>query len=169
MREIPLVWELEAWSAAGLQLDRDYAILELEPEMWKAGIAREAFLGLSAVPDTTDCRILQFDIKAGTLTADAFSTFCTERGLIDSTANELSASRFLEYSHGRLLAWVHIPCNAAALDIAASINTVLAKQGLFLREPLTNAVVFDREGRAVLGPTEHCAERIMENRIAKTT
>jgi len=161
------IWELEVWSPPGHLLNPEFGKLVLAPEMWREGISRDVFLGLSAIPDPVDCENLKSDIESGVVTMQAFSTFCFEQGLVDSTDNQLSASRFLEYSYGRPLAWVHIPDAAAALDLASAINVLLAKRGLFLLEPFTHAVVFDAEGRALFGPTDHSKEWIEVNRIAK--
>lgn len=158
MSEIRWVWELEVWSRPGLQLDLEYGKCELETDMWKVGVERDVFLGLSEVPSCIDSHNLRCDIESGALAICAFSTFCTSHGLIDSMENPLSAARFLEYSYGRSLAWVHIPCNAFASDVAVTINSVLVKRDLVLLETFTNAIVFNSEGLALLGPNGHLEE-----------
>jgi hypothetical protein len=136
------IWELEAWSPPGLQLDQDYGKVVLAPEMWSAGIRPDVFLGLSAIPDPIDCQNLKADVQAGTATEEAFVEFCSSHGLRCSMDDKLSASRFLEFTNGCLLAWVHIPDDNDARSIAFAIQNLLAAKGLrlldaFTGEPMT--------------------------------
>lgn len=102
------VRELEAWSRPGQLLSSEYGKL-LEQDVWAAGVPREVFLGLSAIPDETDSESLLLSINAGELSEDAFFQFCKTNGLAENPSVAQSAAKFLEYSLGRRLAWIHLP------------------------------------------------------------
>lgn len=138
------IWELEVWSPPGLQLHVEYGKTVLAPEMWSAGIARDMFLGLSEVPDSTDCQNLQMGLDSGALAKDAFTDFCLSHGLVGSTNDALSAARFLEFTYGRKLAWVHIPDSAAASKLAKEIHRLVAVKGFLLLDGFTEKPVFDQ-------------------------
>jgi len=70
------VYELEAWSPPGLQLDPEFGKTVLAPEMWEAGIPNDVFLGLSEIPDSVDCENLQRDIETGVTSLEHFDEFC---------------------------------------------------------------------------------------------
>jgi hypothetical protein len=129
------VFELEAWSPPGLQLDPEFGKTVLAPEMWEAGIPSDVFLGLSEIPDSVDCENLQRDIETGVTSLEHFDEFCISRGLPNSTQYPLAAARFLEYLHGRSLAWVHIPDDDVAKSLAAKIDRLLSSKGFRLRDP----------------------------------
>lgn len=129
------VYELEAWSPPGLQLDLEFGKTVLAPEMWEAGIPDDVFLGLSEIPDAVDCENLRRDIEAEVTSLEHFAEFCTSRGLPNSTQDPLAAARFLEYLHGRALAWVHIPDDDVGKALAAKIDRLLSSKGFRLRDP----------------------------------
>ena len=134
MTTLKRVWELEAWSPPGLQLDPEFGKTVLAPEMWEAGIPNDVFLGLSEIPDTIDCENLQRDIETGVTSLEHFDAFCTSLGLSNSSQDPLAAARFLEYLHGRALAWVHIPDDDVAKSLAVKIDRLLSSKGFRLRD-----------------------------------
>lgn len=127
------VIELEAWSLPGGQLDLEYGKAVLAPEMWEAGIAEDVFIGLSEVPDSIDCENLLWEIESGFTSEAEFQQFCKLRSLCCDVRDPLSASRFLEFLHGRSLAWVHVPDDGSAHSLIADIDRLLRAKGLLLR------------------------------------
>ncbi len=102
------VRELEAWSAPGYLLPPEYG-KSLQVEVWDAGIPRDVFLELNFIPDETDSINLRQAISAGEYKHDEFRSFCELNGLIADLSIAESAAKFIEYSAGRPLAWIHLP------------------------------------------------------------
>lgn len=102
------VRELEAWSKPGQLLPANYG-KELAEEFWALGIPRDVYLGLNAIPDEIDVENLKLAINAGELTADDFLAFCRSNSLPADLTSADAACKFLEFSLGRCLAWVHLP------------------------------------------------------------
>ena len=103
----PRVRELEVWSKPGVLMPPEYG-KELAQELWAVDIPREVFLGLSAIPDEAHIINLRMAIEAGELSLEDFKSFCLGHSLAPQADSAESASKFLEYSLGRPLAWVHI-------------------------------------------------------------
>jgi hypothetical protein len=137
MTVLKRVWELEAWSPPGLQLDPEFGKTVLAPEMWKAGIPSDVFLGLSEIPSPVDCENLERDIETGVTSVEYFDRFCASLALPSSMRDPVAAARFLEYLHGRVLAWVHIPDDDAAMPLAGKIDGLLSSKGFRLRNSRT--------------------------------
>jgi hypothetical protein len=55
--------------------------------MWAQEIPKDVFLGLSAIPDSTDCENLYSAIESGELTRDFFGRFCSAHELPDNLPN----------------------------------------------------------------------------------
>ncbi len=141
MTEPKSIWELEAWSPPGRPLDQDFGKLVLAPEMWREGISRDVFIGLSYVPDPIDCQNLKTDIREGVVSKKAFADFCNLNGLQCSMDDERSAASFLEFVNGRPLAWVHIPDDENANREATRINKLLEGKGFRLLNGFTGMQV----------------------------
>jgi hypothetical protein len=126
--------ELEAWSMPGQLLHPEYSKDTLQQELWKGGIPEDVFLGISAIPDPTDCKNLELAIQSGELTEDSFKAFCSAHALPNSMQSEESAARFLEYMRGRCLAWIHLP-DDAELTLLPMIIKMLAERGHVVIDP----------------------------------
>ena len=107
-----LVHEFEAWSKPGKLLPLEYPKVLLQHEIWNAGIPRDVFLGISAIPEDIDCMNLKSLFVAQEATEFEFLSFCTENGLPANVDSQMSAMRFLEFKGGRALAWIHVPSDA---------------------------------------------------------
>lgn len=105
--------EFEVWSLPGSQLDSEYGKNTLQREMWDAGVPRDVFLGVSVIPDVVDCNNLEAAIQSGEFTEKDFQEFCLKNELPYAHDSEESSARFLEYTRGRCLAWIHLPDDAA--------------------------------------------------------
>ena len=55
--------------------------------------------------------------------AEDFLNFCRAHNLKPDTNDELSAARFLDYTYGRLLAWVNIPTQ---IKIGKTYNEIVS-------------------------------------------
>lgn len=123
----------------GELLHPEYGKEILQKEIWAQGIPKDAFLGVSAIPDSTDCENLYSAIESGELTRDYFGTFCSAHELPDNLQSEESA-KFLEYMWGRCLAWIHMPDDAES-TLLPLIAKELAKRGHFVIDPESGMVV----------------------------
>lgn len=128
--------ELEAWSVPGKLLDTEYAKNVLQVELWKEGIPNDVFLGLSEIPDATDCERLRLYIQDGELTEDEFKVFCATNDLPLSQQSAESAAKFLEYMRGRCLAWIHLPDDAEP-SLLPAIVKLLGERGHIVVDPET--------------------------------
>jgi hypothetical protein len=121
------VHEFEAWSTPGKVLASNYG-KTLQLEFWRLGIPQEVFLGLDSIPDQTDCDILRIAIERGELTKSDFEKFCAEYSLLGDLSDAESACRFLEFTEGRCLAWIHIPEGEEA-NILPQVTALLRERG----------------------------------------
>jgi len=128
------VRELEAWSVPGKLLHPEYSKDILQQELWKLGIPNDVFLGISAIPDATDCKNLELAIQSGELTEDSFKEFCASHALPNNRQSEESSARFLEYMRGRCLAWIHLSGNAER-TLLPVIEKILSKHGHLVIDP----------------------------------
>lgn len=126
--------ELEAWSVPGKLLHPEYSKDDLQQELWKEGIPEDVFLGISAIPDPTDCKNLELAIQSGELTEESFKEFCSAHTLPNSLQSEESSARFLEYMRGRCLAWIHLPDDAES-TLLPMIIKMLAERGHIVIDP----------------------------------
>jgi hypothetical protein len=108
----PYVREFEAWSTPGQLLDPDFGKVVLQHELWNEGIPRTVFIGTSNIPDPIDCKNLRLSIQSGELSESNFKEFCAAHGLPVDLNSEESACKFLEYIHGKCIAWIHLPDDA---------------------------------------------------------
>lgn len=102
------VRELEAWSTPGKLLSSNYG-KDLAQEFWSLGVSRNVYLGLDDIPDQTDIENLRLAIEAGELAVEDFKRFCKAYSLPPNLESAESSCKFLEYSLGRRLAWIHLP------------------------------------------------------------
>ncbi len=127
------VWELEAWSTPSTLLPADYG-KDLAEELHALGVPRDLFLGLGQIPTGTDLEILRCVLERGELTADDFETFCARHALPRRPDAAESACKFLEYSLGRCLAWIHLPENSPPAVLQGLIE-ILGDRGHILVDP----------------------------------
>jgi len=136
--------ELEAWSTPGKLLSASYG-KDLAQELWNLGVPREVYLGLNATPDQTDIENLRLAIKTGELAVDDFKEFCGTHSLPPSLDSADSACRFLEYSLGRRLAWIHLPEDSEP-QMLQSLIEILRGRGHVVVDPDSQAVVAGERG-----------------------
>lgn len=102
------VHEYEAWSQPGHLLSDNYG-KEVAEYLYERGIPHDAFLGLYNVSDKTDVENMRLSMLEGEINKEDFILFCKAQGLIPDLVDMKSANKFMEYSFGRILGWVHIP------------------------------------------------------------
>jgi hypothetical protein len=134
------VRELEAWSLPGKLLHPEYSKDALQQELWNGGIPENVFLGISAIPDPTDCRKLEQAIQSGELTEDSFMEFCSAHAFPNSMQSAESSARFLEFMRGRCLAWIHLPEDAESALLPMIIR-MLARRGHVVIDPESMTVI----------------------------
>jgi hypothetical protein len=134
------VRELEAWSIPGQLLPVEYGKLTLQRELWAAGVPRELFVGDSAIPDATDCENLRLAIQEGELIEEEFQSFCSLHDLCADLSNEEAAAKFLEYSQGRCLAWIHLPAGADP-SLLQMVIGLLKEKGHVVIDPETMELI----------------------------
>ncbi|WP_139019219.1 MULTISPECIES: hypothetical protein [Acidovorax] len=128
------IHELEAWSLPGLLLHPEYSKTTLQEEMWREGVPKNVFLGISAIPDKIDCENLKFLIHSGELKENEFMEFCVIHKLPETSESEESSAKFLEYKKGRCLAWIHLPTDSGA-DVLSKIKKILQIHGHIIIDP----------------------------------
>ena len=137
--------ELEAWSIPGQLLHADYSKNILQQELWKGGVPKDVFLGISAIPDATDCENLKSAMQAGEITEDSFNEFCLAHSFPASTQSAESSAKYLEYVRGRCLAWIHLPDDADT-TLLLTIVTMLGERGHLVIDPESMTTLNSRLG-----------------------
>lgn len=127
------VRELEAWSTPGKLLSANYG-KDLAQELWNLGIPRDVYLGLDDIPDQTDIENLRLAIEAGDLAVEAFKNFCKAHSLPPSLVSAESSCKFLEYSLGRRIAWIHVPQDSDP-QVLQDLISVLKDRGHVVVDP----------------------------------
>lgn len=131
----PLVIELEIWSQPGSELERD-AGKEIGPRCSsELCLPGGIVLGLSAIPDPIDAQNLRSYLAEGELSYAEFQEFCVNRGLPADVSVIDSAARFLAYSHGVPLAWVHLPASPEGLEFGCRVHLWARSHKYCLVEP----------------------------------
>lgn len=132
--ELKRVHELEAWSTPGQLLHPDYGKAVLQQELWKEGIPKDVYLGASNTPDPAHCIDLRMSIQSGELTEESFRAFCVAHSLSVSLQSAESACKFLEYTRGTCLAWIHLP-EDGDVDWLPKIKKWLEDRGHIVVDP----------------------------------
>lgn len=128
------IHELEAWSTPGKNLHPEYSKEVLQKEVWNNGVPKDFFLGISAIPDKTDCENLHASMQAGEFKEDEFIEFCVTNNLPPNFQSEEAAAKFLEYKNGRCLAWIHLPI-AFEANLLSKITEILQSHGHIIVYP----------------------------------
>lgn len=129
------VRELEVWSAPGRVLPSEFAKQVLQLEVWNAGVPRDVFLGISEMPDQIDSKNLRSAIDRGEIDECEFKEFCKLNGLAVSVDSIDSASKYLEYLHGRCLAWLHLPEGPDQAQLLLKIEDLMSQRGYRIVDP----------------------------------
>ena len=98
-------------------------------------------MSLNVIPDQTDAENLAIAFEESELEKEDFLIFCEANDLAVNPEDFNSACRFLEYSYGRRLAWLHIPEDK---DVQECLGRVV----LWIR--LKNLVVVDPDSLCCL-------------------
>jgi hypothetical protein len=140
MKEVKMerVCEFEVWSKPGALLPTDYGKelqreLVANGELAGLGIPDDVFIGLSNIPDKIDIYNLKIDIDAGHLSVNGFIDFCHEHGFEPRLDSALSACKYLEYSFGCPIAWVHIP-ESREDEILPVITRLMHERGFMIKQ-----------------------------------
>lgn len=126
-----VVQEFEVWSRPGMVFPQDYG-KDLQEEIWGLGVPRDVFLGVSNIPDETDVVRLRLALDRREVELSQFSSFCEQLGLDADLECQSSASRFMEFSFGRVLAWVHIPEGGDERHLLQQIKSAIESRGFVL-------------------------------------
>lgn len=109
MNEIPRVVDLELWSSphsARVPFDGK-AVADACRRA--TGLSPEIVLGLNFVPGPTDVTNTTAMLQSGEASQAEFQEFCVGQNLEPNPSSELSAARFLAFSLGQPIAWLHFP------------------------------------------------------------
>jgi len=132
------VHEFEAWSTPGKLLSADYGkdlVREYKSRgvLAELGIPDDVVLGLSNIPGKVDVDKLKMEIKNGWLTIENFFSFCHEYELEPDIESEMSACKYIEYSYGVPVAWIHIP-EGHEKEMLLPITKLMNEEGLIVKE-----------------------------------
>lgn len=123
------VLELEVWSPPGNLLPAEFAKEVLQVEVWNAGVPQDVFMGISEIPDPIDSKSLKSAIARGEVSQSAFEEFCKSNGLSGNADNNESASKYLEYLHGRCLAWFNLPEGSGQAQLLTKVEKLMEERG----------------------------------------
>jgi hypothetical protein len=145
------VHEFEVWSTKGKLLPVDYG-KDLRDELLASGIFAnhgipdDVFIGLSNIPDKIDVHNLKMDIKEGVLTMEGFITFCHEYGLEPNIESNFSANKYLEYTYGSPIAWIHIPDGSEIRTLPLIIEIMNERGHIVIETGTEKKVALDSSG-----------------------
>ncbi|MBU6953626.1 hypothetical protein [Hahella sp. HN01] len=115
--DLQAIFELEIWSQPGGCCNATQG-LEIEKLLKKELPSSIDFIvGHDFSPNNIDVENLSISMQEKELKESNFKSFCIQRGLSPDLNDSESAARFLEYSYGRLLAWVHLPHDELGKEI----------------------------------------------------
>lgn len=133
---MPATIELELWSQPSSNLPREVGKELIGPRCTHdLGLPAGVVLGLSEVPDEIDAENLVASIAAGELSQKEFDEFCEHHRLEANVRSKDSAAKFLEFSYGRPLAWVHLPDSLYGVEMGDRIHAWARSNGYCLVEP----------------------------------
>jgi len=98
-----------------------------------AGLPHDVVLGLGFLPDATDIANLAISIARGEVTMQAFQTFCATNNLAPDRNDSISAGRFIAYTFGQPLAWLHFPEIADGMRMAKQVLAWASSRGFFVK------------------------------------
>lgn len=134
--KMPAMIELELWSRPTTSLPPEIGKLVIGPQCSRElGLPEGVVLGLSDIPDPIDSQNLETSIAGGELSWMAFSEFCVKNGLDENVGTADSAAKFLDFSYGRPLAWVHLVESTDGFEMGQRINEWAHSEGYCLVEP----------------------------------
>ena len=96
------------------------------------GLDEEVVLGLSLLPDETDVENLRLALLSGEVAKSGFELFCKENRLPPDLNDVWSACRFLVYTRGQPLAWLHFPETPEGLQMARDAHQWSEEQNLLV-------------------------------------
>jgi hypothetical protein len=129
------VRELEIWGAPGEELEREESDRLIGQIASELGLPEMALIPYHSIPDKTDVENLSICLLEGELTLEAFTRFCHLRGLNVDLADEEVASKFLIFSFGQKLAWLHLSMEYDNDKQLVSISSRLKRHSLALIDP----------------------------------
>ncbi len=130
------VIELELWSRPSSSLPPEIGKLVVAARCSSAlSLPAGVVLGLSEIPDPIDSQNLDTLLAAGELLRKEFDEFCKQNGLEANVGAVDSAAKFLEYSYGRPLAWVHLSASTGGVEMGQRVNAWAHSEGYCLVEP----------------------------------
>jgi len=136
---MPPVIELELWSRPSSNLPPEIGKVVVAPRCsGDLNLPEGVVLGLSEIPDSTDSQNLGAALAGGELQLEEFNVFCAQNGLQANVSAADSAAKYLEYSYGRAIAWVHLPASADGIEIGQRINAWAHSEGYCLVEPFAS-------------------------------
>lgn len=144
---INLVYELELWSKPGKNLDQDFGKEELQEIISiDLPLDENIYIGLSYIPDETDVKILEIDIRERRVELDDFLNYCKNNRLSSDLSDPVSAALYLEYQYGRGIAWLHLPCNQTGKFYLSMLVDWSKKNGYVIVNTDFHFCVIDAEG-----------------------
>lgn len=133
------VIELEIWSRPSFNLPQEIGKQAIGPRCTdELKLPEGVVLGLSEIPDPVHALNLGMSLAAGEVSRQAFDEFCSQNGLEKNVSSIASAAKFLEYTYGRGLAWVHLPATAEGVSLGQRINAWAHSEGYCLVEPYSH-------------------------------
>lgn len=131
------VLELEIWSYPEQYLPESYGRVLGDQFIADTNLDDDVFIAINLIHDSTDVENLAIAIDNQELEISDFLIFCQNHHLAEDLQDCTSAFRFLEYSYGRLIAWLHIKENTEMQVIIRQIAYWTQKKGYALIDPDT--------------------------------
>jgi len=107
---------------------------EIQEAIWRSGIPKDVFLGVSNIPDADDVELLGDLISSGETDIRHFHEFCLRHGFPADVSNECSAAMFIAYIKGACVAWIHLPESSDIPAMLESLRCALKPYDLLIVE-----------------------------------
>jgi hypothetical protein len=127
-------------------ISRPHYGTELEKSLEKFGffsklnISKSVFKNVSVPPSQLDVLKLKDGLESGKFSKDEFSEFCKSHQFEENIESETSASRFLEFKKGKIIARLRVPVNDE-YRIVSSFYQLTKKLELDLINSQTDEIV----------------------------
>ncbi|MBV1777397.1 hypothetical protein KSF73_16875 [Burkholderiaceae bacterium DAT-1] len=129
------VREMELWTSPGKLYADSFPAEVGKSFSTELPLASNIFIALNSVPDEIDSENLLIAFEEGELAVGDFKRFCMLAGFECDEYNHLSACRFLEFSYGRKVAWIHLPESTDSESELKLIAAWTREKGLALVDP----------------------------------
>ena len=146
--------DLELWSAPGSSLCLPSGRPVAERCRVDLGLPESVVLGLSFDSDDTDVQNLTLALQEGELTEADFRMFCSKHDAPATLTHTESAARFLAFSYGQSLAWLHFPATTSGAQMCRNVIHWARRENLCVVQATAQYCLLGETGVSLVWPAD---------------